>query len=65
MNKGEVDLGMRGFTLYGGKISGVNSDDGIVVFGSQTNIPIYNGGVVGWNGDGINALNAGMRSFFF
>lgn len=31
---------MRGFTLYGENISGVNNDDGIVVLGSQTNIHI-------------------------
>lgn len=41
----------------------MNSNDGIVILGSQTNIHIFNGSVVGWNGDGINALNADMSIF--
>ncbi|MDA8019742.1 MAG: right-handed parallel beta-helix repeat-containing protein [Thermoanaerobaculia bacterium] len=53
-----VTIDMNGYTLYGEIFTGINSDDGIVVLGSQTNIKIYNGSVVGWGGDGINALNA-------
>ncbi|MCG8457412.1 MAG: hypothetical protein MI919_14145, partial [Holophagales bacterium] len=58
-----VTIDMNGYTLYGELFSGVNSDDGIVVLGSQTNIKIYNGAVVGWGGDGINALNADFSIF--
>ncbi|MEM6793809.1 MAG: right-handed parallel beta-helix repeat-containing protein [Acidobacteriota bacterium] len=54
----DVTIDMMGYSLVGGKFTGVNSDDGIVVLGSQTNIKVRNGGVRGWNGDGINALNA-------
>ena len=59
----EVTLDLMGYTLYGGKVSGINSDDGIFVLGSQENITIRNGSVVGWNGDGINALNADHSIF--
>ena len=59
----EVTLDLNGYALYGGKISGIASDDGIFVFGSQTNITIRNGSVVGWDGDGINALNADFSIF--
>lgn len=59
----EVDLDLNGYTLYGGKVSGISSDDGIAVLGDEDNIRIYNGSVVGWNGDGINALNADFSIF--
>ncbi|WP_395377230.1 beta strand repeat-containing protein [Marinicella sp. W31] len=55
-----VTLDLGGYTISGGSI---NSDDGIVVLGDQDNIYIYNGHVDGWNGDGINALNADNSIF--
>jgi parallel beta-helix repeat protein len=63
INADEVDLDLNGYALYGGKRTGVRSDDGIVVLGSQTNLHIYNGSVVGWDGDGINAFNADFSIF--
>jgi hypothetical protein len=42
---------------------GIGSDDGIVILGNQENITIRNGAVVGWGGDGINALNADQSLF--
>ncbi|MEM8930552.1 MAG: right-handed parallel beta-helix repeat-containing protein, partial [Acidobacteriota bacterium] len=60
----DITIDMNGFTLFGGKFTGLsNSDDGIFVSGSHTNIKIYNGGVAGWHGDGINALNADFSIF--
>ncbi|MDA8019744.1 MAG: hypothetical protein MPN21_20075 [Thermoanaerobaculia bacterium] len=59
----DVTIDLNGFSLFGGIFTGVNSDDGIVVLGSHTNIKIYNGGVSGWHGDGINALNADFSIF--
>ncbi|MEM1206100.1 MAG: right-handed parallel beta-helix repeat-containing protein [Acidobacteriota bacterium] len=58
IDESDVTIDMMGYTIYGGKRSGINSDDGIVVLGSETNIKVRNGGVSDWNGDGINALNA-------
>ena len=57
-----VTLDLGGFTLSGGDGT-INSDDGIVVLGDQDNIYIYNGHVDGWDGDGINALNADYSIF--
>ncbi|MEM7395846.1 MAG: right-handed parallel beta-helix repeat-containing protein, partial [Verrucomicrobiota bacterium] len=59
----EVDIDLNGFAIYGGNFSGIASDDGIFILGSQTNIHIYNGTVAGWDGDGINALNADFSIF--
>ena len=63
IDQSDVTLDLMGYTLYGGRYSGIQSDDGIVILGSETNIQIRNGGVVGWNGDGINALNADFSIF--
>lgn len=54
----DVTLDLMGYALLGGKISGITSDDGIFVSGNQTNIKVRNGSVIGWDGDGINALQA-------
>ncbi|MCH9651290.1 MAG: right-handed parallel beta-helix repeat-containing protein [Deltaproteobacteria bacterium] len=59
----EVTLDLMGYTLYGGVVSGINSDDGIFVSGDHDNITIRNGSVVGWHGDGINALQADFSIF--
>ena len=49
-----VTLDLMGYTLFGGKISGILSDDGILVSGSETNIVVRNGGVVGWDATGVD-----------
>ena len=59
----DVTLDMNGYSLFGGIFTSINSDDGIFILGTQTNIKIYNGGVSGWGGDGINALNADFSIF--
>ncbi|MEM8930550.1 MAG: right-handed parallel beta-helix repeat-containing protein [Acidobacteriota bacterium] len=58
-----VTIDMNGYTLYGEIFTAIDGDDGIVILGSQTNIKIYNGAVIGWGGDGINALNADFSIF--
>ncbi|MEO1085969.1 MAG: right-handed parallel beta-helix repeat-containing protein, partial [Acidobacteriota bacterium] len=58
-----VTLDLMGYRIVGGNFSGTASDDGIFVSGTQTNIKIRNGSVIGWDGDGINALNADFSIF--
>ncbi|MEM7391035.1 MAG: right-handed parallel beta-helix repeat-containing protein [Verrucomicrobiota bacterium] len=59
----EVTLDLNGFTLYGGRITGTNSRDGIRVSGLRTNLHIHNGNVIGWGEDGINAIDAHLSIF--
>ncbi len=61
INSNNVSIDLNGYGLYGN--STLSEDDGIVVLGTQHHIIIYNGIVSGWDGDGINALNADNSIF--
>ena len=55
-----VILDLNGFAVIAGP---QQTDDGIVVQGTQENITIKNGSVIGFGGDGINGLVADLSSF--